>query len=65
MAKVKDPTLDGQQILHDPILIKEGIDVEKKGSAYQIRLKADGIKVIKHENVTIQNSKEMFSRMFQ
>lgn len=34
----------GPQVLQDPMPIKKGIDVEKKGSAYQIHLQADGIK---------------------
>ena len=44
MSKIKDQSLAGPQILQDPMPIKKGIDVEKKGSAYQIHLQADGIK---------------------
>ena len=43
MAKVKDPKIDGYQILQDPIHVKDGIDVEKSGTAYNIHLKADKI----------------------
>ena len=32
--------MDGEQILLDPMPITESIDLTKKGSAYEIRLKA-------------------------
>jgi len=38
VSKIKDQSLAGPQILQDPMPIKKGIDVEKKGSAYQIHL---------------------------
>ena len=37
IKKIKEPKLDGEQVLQDPMSIKKGIDVSKTGSAYNVR----------------------------
>lgn len=44
VTKVKNPKLDGEQVLQDPMKVKGGINVKKSGSAYDIHLKAEDMK---------------------
>ena len=43
ISKVKDPKIDGEQILKDPMPINEKIDVKKSGTGYEVRLRAHNI----------------------
>lgn len=40
---MKDPKLDGVQILTDPLAVKEKLDVKEAGAGYDIELKAHHI----------------------
>ena len=51
IKKIKEPKLDGEQILQDPMSINKGIDITKKGSAYNVRLIFPILRIIKKEHI--------------
>ena len=54
IEKVKNPEIDGIQILQDPMNIPQNVDMEKSGTAYKIHIKAFDMKVHGLGNLSIK-----------